>query len=113
MQSGLFALIAKDVNGDLLDQAQDLAIVRLEALKIGPNNVFSIAGGNALRELAHVVRIKLPPDFVGLIGGTANFYCDAVYRTIVGTPDGSGDEGVRLDFGFLGREKGVRRTEGR
>jgi len=111
MQSGVFPLVAKDVNGDLFDQAQGLAIVRLEAFEIGPNNVFSVASGNALRELAHVVGIDLPSDFVGFIGGTANLHGDAVYRTIIWTPDGSGDEGVRLDFGFLGREKGVRMTE--
>ena len=39
MQSSIFALVVKNMNGYGLDKVQGLALGGFDALKIGPNNV--------------------------------------------------------------------------
>ena len=103
MQSGVFAFVVVDVDGNFLDQVQGLAVGRLEVLQVRREDVVGFPGGNALGEFAHVVGIDFPLRF--LVFRAADLYGDAVDRTIVGAPDGAGDQSVGLAFGFGSREE--------
>jgi hypothetical protein len=96
VQSGVFALVVVDVHFDFLGQAKLSAVGKFQAFRIGGKNVVGFACRNALGELARVVGVLIPADFVGLVGSAANFHSDAVDGAIVGPPDRAEDEGVRL-----------------
>ena len=96
MQSDVLALVVVDVDGDFLNQPKRLAIGRFEALQVGPENVVSLARRNALGELSHMIGVELPADFLRLIASLAYFHRDAVEGTVIGSPDSSGDQGVRF-----------------
>ena len=96
MQSGVFAFVVVDVNGHFLKQVEGLSVGRFEMLQIGRKDVFAFAGGNALGELAPMVGIDFPSNFLGFIGGAANSHRDSINRPIIRTPDCPKDKGVRL-----------------
>src|SRR5271154_2442599 len=96
MQSGVFAFVVIDVNGDFLHQVHRLAVGGLEAFEVGPDDVVVFAGRNALGELAVVVGIHLPLGL--LVFGAADFYFDPVDGTIVRSPDRAHDQGVGFVF---------------
>src|SRR5271166_609928 len=110
MQSGVFAFVVINVDGDFLDQAQRAAVGGLETLEVGGENVVGIAGGNALGELAHVVGVDFPADFFGFVLGAADFHGDTIDRMVVGSPDRAGNESVWLTLGRRSGEKPVWRT---
>src|ERR1700728_444124 len=96
MPSSVFALGAVDVNRHFLKQVERNSVGRFELLQIGGEDVFAFAGGNALGELAPMVGIDFPSNFLGFIGGAANSHRDSINRPIIGTPDCPKDKGVRL-----------------
>jgi hypothetical protein len=112
MQANILALVFVDMDGDLLNQMNRLAANGFQALQISGENVVSLAGGNALGELSHVIGVELPTHFVRLIAAFANFHRNAVHGPVIGSPDGSGDQGVGLSSGFLCGEQAILRAEG-
>jgi hypothetical protein len=111
VESNVLALVVVDMDGDFLDEVDRLAVGRFEAFQIGPENVIGLAGGDTLGEFAHMVGVDLPAGFVGLIFSLADFHRDAVHGAIIGAPDGSGYQSVRLPSGFLSCEQAIPRTE--
>jgi len=111
MQSGVFALVVVDVDGDFLNQAERLAVGGFDAFQVGGKNVIGFADGNPLGEFSHVVGINFPLGF--FVFGAANFYGNAIHGMIVRAPDGAGDESVGLAFGLRGGEEFLMRAEGR
>jgi len=104
MQAGVFALVVVDVNGGVLS-VDGLAIGRFDAFKVRRKNVVGFSSGNALSELAMMVGIDIPADFLGLVGGTANLDVDSVDGAIVGAPDRTSDQRVGLVVGLLSKEE--------
>ena len=112
MQSGVFAFVIIDVDGNFLDQAQRPAVSGFEAFEVGGEEVVGLAGRNALGELAHVVGVDLPLRL--LVFGGADFYEDAVDGMIVGSPNRAGDNSiVVLGLGRRGSAEIVGRAESR
>jgi len=96
MQASVFAFVVIDVDGNFLDQTQGAAVSGLKALEVGGEDVVGIADGNPLGKLSAVIGIDLPADFLGFIGGAADFHGNAIDFTIIRAPDGSGDQSVGL-----------------
>src|SRR5579864_504746 len=102
VQPGVLAFFAVDVNGYFLDQMNWFAISSSKVLEVGRENVVGLTGRNPLRKLAVVVGINFPLRF--LVLGASDLDGDAVDRTIIGSPNGSGDKRIGLSLGLLGRE---------
>jgi hypothetical protein len=111
VEADVLALVVVDVDCDLFDEMERLAVFGLIAFEIGPNDVFHFFGGQALLELAAMVGVDLIAGFVGLVGRSTNFDGNAVDRVIVGAPNGADDYCERLFLGMLSNEEGVPRTE--
>ena len=112
VEADVLALVVVDVDGYFFDQVEGLAVAGLVAFEVGPDDVFGFFGGETLLELAVVVGVDLPADFLGLVGGFADFDSHAVDGPIVWAPDGSDDYCKRFLFRALGSSKAVLRTEG-
>jgi hypothetical protein len=100
MQARVLALVAVNVDGDLLDQVKGLAVGGLKAFQVGPEDVVGLSGGNALGKLTMMVGVEFPANFLGFIRGAPNLHGYAVKGAIIWAPDGSKDEGVRLVLVF-------------
>lgn len=111
MEADVLALVVVDVDGNFLNQVDGLAISRFEAFQIGPENVIGFAGRYPLGEFTHVIGVDLPASFIGFVFSLPDLHSDSVHRTIIGSPNGSGDQGVRLPSGFLSFEQAIPRTE--
>src|SRR5580700_12249235 len=100
MQTSVFAFVVIDVDGNFLDQAQGAAVGGLEAFEIGGEDVVGFADGNPLGELPAMIRIDLPADFLGFVGGATDFHENAIDFTIVRAPHGSGDQSIVFRLGI-------------
>src|SRR5208282_724763 len=98
MQSGVFAFVVINVDGNFFQEMKGLAVGGLDAFQVSPENVVCFTGGHALGKFAVMIGVKLPADLLRLIGGAPNLYGNAVYGMIVGAPDGSENESVGLFF---------------
>src|SRR5579872_175615 len=96
MQSGVFAFVVINVDGDFAGEVQRSSVSGFHAFQVGPEDIVGVPGRNALGELAHVVGVDLPLCFVFLVLGRADLHVYAVHGAIVGTPDSAENEGVRL-----------------
>src|SRR5690349_11984768 len=103
MQAGIFAFVAVNVNDDILNEVQGLAVGGLEVFQIGGKDVVGFSGRNTQGEFTVMVGIEFPLGL--LVFGAADFYEYAINRAIVGTPDRTGDQGVGLVVGPLSREQ--------
>src|SRR5580693_1539807 len=102
MQAGVDALVPVHVYPDLFS-LQRTAICRLKALQVGPDHVVLLACGDALGELAAMIRILLPAGFLFTFAANLDFH--AVDRSVVRTPDRAEDQGIGwLALRFSGRE---------
>ena len=67
MKTDVRTLVIVDMHGYFGARLQFLAGGQFVALHVRPNNVIGLAGGQALGELAGVIGIKLPADFLVLV----------------------------------------------
>jgi hypothetical protein len=111
MKADILALVVVDMDGDLLNQVEGLAVGGFEILQIGPENVVGLAGWQALFEFAVVVGVDLPSRLVRLVFATTDLYCDSIHRSIIGSPHCPYDHGVRFPIGFLSMELASPGTE--
>jgi hypothetical protein len=96
VQSGIFAFFVVDMDFDFLGQTELGAVGKFQVFGISGKNVVGFAGGNTLGEFTVMVRVLFPTDFLGLIGGAADFHPDAVDGTIVRAPDCTEDQSIGL-----------------
>src|SRR5215831_7082788 len=113
MEAHILALVVIDVDGNFLDQVERFSVGWLEVLEIGPENVVILARRQALFKLATVVGIDFPARLIGLVFAATDFYVNSIHWTVIGSPHGPDDHGVRLSSGFLSCEEAIPRTEGR
>src|SRR5277367_2267751 len=104
MQAGVDPLVVVHVDRDLISLHRS-AVLRLRTLGVGPDHIILLARRDALSELAVVIRVKLPADFLFLL--PPNLDLHSVNWTVIRTPDRAKDHSV----GFLvlvsrGREIG-------
>lgn len=111
MEANILTLVFVDVYRDFLNQVKGLAVGGFQVLQISGENVIGLTGRNALGKLAHVIGVDLPTDFLRLICAFADSHDNTVHGVIIGSPNGSGDQGVGLASGFLGSEQAALRTE--
>src|SRR5208283_635476 len=96
MKTDVRTLVVVDMHGYFRAGLQLLAGGQFVALHIRPDYVIRLADGQALSELAGVIGIKLPADFVVLVSGPSDLHLDPVERVPVGVPNRSVDQSVRL-----------------
>ena len=104
MHPSVLALFAVDVDSHILGVGGS-AVGKFDAFQVGRENVVGFSGGDALGEFAVVVGVDLPADFLGLVGGAADFDLHSVERAVIRTPDGSGNKRVGLLVLGRGTEK--------
>ena len=104
MQTDIDPLVVVHVNGNVLSGTQSCSVSRLKSFEVSPHHVIALACWETLCELAPMIGGQLPAHFLGFILRAADFYLNAIYGTIVGPPDSSKDQGVRLSRSglFLG-----------
>ena len=103
VQACVFPFVVVNVHGDILKQVEGPAVGGFEVLYIGGEDVVGFTGRNALGKFPVMIGIDFP--FGLLIVGAANLDGNTVNRMIVGTPDGSGDQGVGLVVRPLSRKQ--------
>jgi hypothetical protein len=113
VEADVLAFVVVDVDGNLLDEVEGLAVDWLEVLEIGPENVVILTRGQALLKLAVVVGVDFPARFIRLVFATADLHRDPIHWPVVGSPHGSDNHSVRLSSGFLSFEQAIPRTESR
>jgi hypothetical protein len=95
MHAGVLAFFVVDVNGDVLGVSGG-PVGEFDAFEVGGEDVVGFSGRNALGEFTVVVGEDLPADFVGLVGGAADFDSHAVDGTIIRPPHGAGNQSIGL-----------------
>src|SRR5208337_1831221 len=96
MKTDVRTLVVVDMHGYFRAGLQLLAGGQFVALHVGPDYVIRLADGQALSELAGVIGIKLPADFLVLVSGPPDLHLDPVKSVAVGVPNRSVDQGIRL-----------------
>jgi hypothetical protein len=96
MQSRVLTFVIINVDSNFLSEVKRGTVREFDAFEVGRKDVIVFAGGNALREFAIVVGVHFPSDLLGLVFGTADLHLDTVDGMIIGSPDGSEDEGIGL-----------------
>src|SRR5579862_80326 len=63
MQSGVFAFVVINVDGDFVGEVQRSSVSGFHAFQVGPEDIVGVPGRNALGELAHVVGVDHMGEF--------------------------------------------------
>jgi hypothetical protein len=101
VETDVLALVVVDVNGNLLDEMNGLAVGRLEVFEIGPEDIVGITSRKPLFELAVVIGVDFPARFIRFVFAAPYLDGNSIHRSIVGPPHSANDYGVRFPSGFL------------
>src|ERR1700686_4974878 len=93
MQTGIYALITFNVQGDLGSGLQVLVSRVLVASQVSPEHIVLLARRDTLLKLSQMVGINFPLRL--FLPRTTDLYLPTVHRAVVRAPNRAKDQGIR------------------